>query len=48
MDDGLDSTQTSIELSKLVSEVKTQVTDEKINFEEQNFFTHVGVRPLHL
>ena len=48
MDDGLDSTQTSIELSKLVSEVETQVTDEKINFEEQIFFTHVGVRPFHL
>jgi len=47
MDDGLDSTQTSIELSKLVSEVKTQVTDEKIIFEEQNFFTHVGVHPFH-
>ena len=45
MDDGLDLTQTSIELSKLVSEVKTHVTDEKINFEEQNFFTHVGVHP---
>ena len=48
MDDGLDSTQTSIELSKLVSEVKTQVTDEKINFEVQFFFTHVDVRPFHL
>ena len=47
MDDGLDSSQTSIELSKLLSEVKTQVTDEKINFEEQNFFTHVGVHPFH-
>ena len=48
MDDGLDLTQTSIELSKLVSEVKTQVTDESIDFEEQNFFTHVGARPFHL
>ena len=48
MDDGLDSTQTSIELSKLVSEVKTQVTDEKINFKERMFFTHVGMRPFHL
>lgn len=47
MDDGLDLTQTSIELSKLVSEVKTQVTDEKINFEEQNLFTHVGAHPFH-
>ena len=48
MDDGLDSTQTSIELAKLLPEVKTQVTDEKIDFEEQNFFTHGGVRPFHL